>query len=116
MRQVHQPRLRQDHAPLHQVLQLADIAWKAVVEQGLDRARGLKPRTLLAACLGACAGTAWAYDQPSVNMGGTSFFDGAPLPGGPGFYFVEYWLKQISDTRVNGVAVPGRKLTPARRS
>ncbi|AZU58776.1 phenol degradation protein meta [Ralstonia pseudosolanacearum] len=53
--------------------------------------------TLLAACLGA--GTAWAYDQPSVNMGGTSFFDGAPLPGGPGFYFVEY-LTHYSASRM----------------
>lgn len=68
---------------------------------------------LLAAGLSLTASSAWSFDQPSVNMGATSFFDGAPVPGGPGFYFIEYLTQysanKLMDNGGNQLAFPAKQ-------
>jgi len=50
--------------------------------------------------------TAMAYDLPGVNLGGTSFYDGAPGPQGPGWYLIEYLQYLSSDTLNDGNGDP----------
>lgn len=53
------------------------------------------------------ASSAWAYFQPSVNLGYTSFMDGAP-PAGPGWYIAEYlaYYRAYKLADMSGVSDP----------
>lgn len=50
--------------------------------------------------------TAMAYDLPGVNLGGTSFYDGAGGPQGSGWYLIEYMQYLTSDTLNDGNSDP----------
>ncbi len=53
-----------------------------------------------------------AYDLPGLNLGTTSFYDGSPVPGGPGWY-VEQYLTYSRANRFNDAS--GDKLNLPRQ-
>lgn len=68
---------------------------------------------LLSCCISLLAllptSKALAYDEPVVNLGYTSFYDGSP-PAGPGFYFQDYFQyytsNRFNDNNGNPLPLP----------
>jgi hypothetical protein len=74
-------------------------------EQESPMKRFLVAVSLLISAVAALPATGWSYGQPAVNLGFTSFVDGAP-PAGPGVYFQQYFQYYTSD-EFKDFPVPG---------
>ncbi len=65
--------------------------------------------TALIGCL-MLNSTTQATDLPAVNLGSTTFYDGAPLPGGPGWYgslfLNHYEARKITDNDGQRIGLP----------
>lgn len=77
---------------------------------------GTRLRPIVAAISMVSATYALAYDEPQVNLGLTSFLDGAP-PAGPGLYYEQYFeyynASRLNDNNGNRLPLPNQKLDVA---
>lgn len=70
---------------------------------------GFAVGAMLLSCL-ALSPSIRAADLPAVNLGSSTFYDGAPLPAGPGWYGSLYWNhydgRKITDDQGNRIDLP----------
>jgi len=73
----------------------------------------VKQLALTSVCAVLALSSARSYDLPFVNLGFTSFLDGAP-PAGPGFYFQDYFMyyhaEKFADANGNHLITPSPQL------
>ncbi|WP_132249241.1 SphA family protein [Methylobacterium segetis] len=86
---------------------------RVAARQGRIAARARRAALALAAAVGFAA-PAQAYDLPNLNLGFTSFLDGAP-PSGPGWYPTQYLqvysAERLTDNRGASLGLPRENVT-----